>query len=75
LELLFQTHQAIRQRATLAFGVTCCAVRVHHFVDLRKKYHWVLATHQYTDIGDLLASLGDKVIAPAEQKAKELEGR
>jgi len=45
------------------------------FVDLRKKYHWVLATHQYTDIGDLLASLGDKVIAPAEQKAKELEGR
>lgn len=45
------------------------------FVDLRKKYHWVLATHQYTDIADLLASLGDKVIAPAEQKAKELEKR
>jgi uncharacterized protein YjbI with pentapeptide repeats len=45
------------------------------FVDLRKKYHWVLATHQYTDIADLLASLGDKVIAPAEVKAKELEKR
>ncbi len=45
------------------------------FVDLRKKYHWVLATHQYNDINDLLASLGDKVIAPAEQKAKELEKR
>jgi hypothetical protein len=45
------------------------------FVDLRKKYHWVLATHPYTDIKDLLASLGDKVIAPAEQKAKELEKR
>ena len=45
------------------------------FVDLRKKYHWVLATHQYTGINDLLASLGDKVIAPAEQKAKELEKR
>jgi len=45
------------------------------FVDLRKKYHWVLATHQYTDIADLLASLGDKVIAPAEAKAKELEKR
>lgn len=45
------------------------------FVDLRKKYHWVLATHQYTDINDLVASLGDKVIAPAEQKAKELEKR
>jgi hypothetical protein len=45
------------------------------FVDLRKKYHWVLATHQYTDIADLLASLGNKVIAPAEAKAKELEKR
>ncbi len=45
------------------------------FVDLRKKYHWVLATHQYNDIADLLASLGDKVIAPAEQKAIELEKR
>jgi uncharacterized protein YjbI with pentapeptide repeats len=44
------------------------------FNDLRK-YPWVLATHQYTDINDLLASLGDKVIAPAEQKAKELEKR
>jgi hypothetical protein len=33
------------------------------------------ATHQYTDIADLLASLGDKVIAPAEAKAKELEKR
>jgi len=45
------------------------------FVDLRKKYHWVLATHQYADIADLLASLGNKVIAPAEAKAKELEKR
>ncbi|MDE3091563.1 MAG: pentapeptide repeat-containing protein, partial [Chloroflexota bacterium] len=45
------------------------------FVDLRKKYHWVLNTHQYTDINDLLALFGDKVIAPAEQKAKELEKR
>ncbi len=45
------------------------------FADLRETYHWVLATHQYTDITDSLASLGDKVIAPAEQKAKELEKR
>lgn len=45
------------------------------FQDLREAYHWVLATHQYTDIDDLLASLGDKVIAPAEQKARELEKR
>ena len=45
------------------------------FADLREAYHWVLATHQYMDISDLLASLSDKVIAPAEQKAKELEKR
>jgi hypothetical protein len=45
------------------------------FVDLRRKYHWVLATQEYQDANDLLASLGDKVIAPAERKAKELEKR
>ncbi len=45
------------------------------FVDLRKKYHWVLTTHEYRDTSDLLASLGDKVIAPAELKARELEKR
>lgn len=45
------------------------------FTDLRKKYHWVLATYQYSDISDLLTSLGREVIAPAEQKAKELEKR
>ncbi len=38
-----------------------------------RKYPWVLPTYEYTDIADLLASLGDKVIAPAEQKAKEIE--
>ena len=45
------------------------------FNDLRKTYHWVLATYQYTDIADLLASLGNKVIEPAEQKAQELSSR
>lgn len=45
------------------------------FPEMRKKYHWVLATHQYSDIEDLLASLGDKVIEPAVQKARELEKR
>ena len=44
------------------------------FVDLRKTYNWVLDTHQYTDIADLLASLSNKVIKPAEQKAQELSG-
>jgi len=45
------------------------------FQDLRKKYHWVLATYQYKDIASLLESLVDKVIAPAEEKARELEKR
>ena len=44
------------------------------FRDLRKKYHWVLPIHSYTDLGDLLASLQTKVIEPAEQKVKELLG-
>jgi hypothetical protein len=41
--------------------------------DLRETYHWVLATYQYVDISGLLTSLRDKVILPAEQKAKEIE--
>lgn len=45
------------------------------FQDLRKKYHWVLPTHRYTNREALLASLQTKVIEPAEQKAKELETR
>jgi uncharacterized protein YjbI with pentapeptide repeats len=45
------------------------------FIDLRKKYHWVLSTYRYKDLDDLLASLQAKVIDPAEQKAQELEKR
>jgi uncharacterized protein YjbI with pentapeptide repeats len=45
------------------------------FQDLKKKYHWVLPIHQYKDINYLLDSLGEKVIAPAEAKAQELEKR
>ena len=45
------------------------------FQGLKRKYHWVLAVHEYKDLDDLLASLGEKVIAPAEAKAKELEKR
>lgn len=45
------------------------------FQDLPKKYHWVLAVHRYRDLDDLLESLSDKVIAPAEAKVKELQGR
>ncbi len=45
------------------------------FRDLSKKYHWVLPIHSYKDLEDLLASLQACVIAPAEQKAQELEKR
>jgi len=41
------------------------------FQDLRK-YDWVLEMHRYDSLEGLLASLGDKVITPAEAKAKEL---
>ena len=44
------------------------------FQDL-SKYQWVLPIHQYKDITYLLDSLGEKVIAPAESKAQELEKR
>ncbi|MCL4490065.1 MAG: pentapeptide repeat-containing protein [Chloroflexi bacterium] len=45
------------------------------FADLRGKYGWVLKTVEYRDADELLASLGEKVIAPAVAKAKELEKR
>jgi uncharacterized protein YjbI with pentapeptide repeats len=40
-----------------------------------KHYPWVLNIYRYTDIDDLLRSLGEKVIVPAEDKAKELQKR
>ncbi len=36
------------------------------------RYPWVLPIHRYDQLEDLLASLAEKVIAPAEAKAKEL---
>src|SRR6266516_3917130 len=42
------------------------------FQDLRRRYHWVLPTFHYQDTADILLSLKEKIIAPAEQKAKEL---
>ncbi len=42
------------------------------FVDFQG-YDWVLPIHYYRDRADLIASLQSKVIAPAEQKAQELE--
>ena len=36
---------------------------------------WILETHRYTDLDDLLPSLGEKVIEPAEKMAQELQKR
>ena len=45
------------------------------FQDLRRRHHWVLPTHSYTNQAHLLATLKEAVIGPAEQKAQELEKR
>ena len=36
------------------------------------KYEWVLPVHRYDGLSSLLATLADKVIAPAESKTNEL---
>jgi hypothetical protein len=38
-------------------------------------FHWVLPMNQYKEPKQLLATLAEKVIAPAEGKVKALEGR
>ena len=45
------------------------------FEDLRRRYHWVLPTFSYQDTTDLLASLKEHIIEPAEQKVQELAKR
>lgn len=45
------------------------------FEDLRRRYHWVLPTFRYQDTADLIASLQEYIIDPAERKAKELAHR
>jgi uncharacterized protein YjbI with pentapeptide repeats len=42
------------------------------FQDLRRRYSWVLPTYRYQDTADVLASLKEKIIDPAELKVKEL---
>ncbi len=37
-----------------------------------KRYPWVLPIHHYTNLADLLATLEERVIDPAEHKAQEL---
>ncbi len=42
------------------------------FSDLSHTYHWILPIYRYTDLDNLLASLQEQLIDPAEQKAQEL---
>jgi uncharacterized protein YjbI with pentapeptide repeats len=42
--------------------------------DFFHRFPWVLETYRYHSFGEVLASLEDKVIAPAERKAKERSG-
>ena len=42
------------------------------FKDLQRKYHWVLDIHHYKDQRDLLDTLVDRVIRPAEAEAQRL---
>lgn len=42
------------------------------FPDLVSRYHWVLEPYQYKSLEQLLDQLKERVIAPAEAKAKEL---
>jgi hypothetical protein len=44
------------------------------FVDFRRRYSWVLATHHYTSPEELIADLGERVIGPAEAAVRELRG-
>lgn len=37
-----------------------------------RRYHWVLEPYRYVDQGQLLATLEEKVIAPAEEKVEEI---
>ena len=42
------------------------------FSDLSRTYHWVLPIYRYPDLDNLLASLQEQIIDPAEQKTQEL---
>ena len=44
------------------------------FPDLRRRFHWVLATHRYDTQEHLIVELRERVIGPAEAKVRELRG-
>jgi hypothetical protein len=39
-----------------------------------KRYPWVLEMYQYESLEEIIAALPEKIIVPAEVKAKELVG-
>jgi hypothetical protein len=43
-------------------------------VDLKQRYHWVLEPYRYSSPERLIADLSEKLIVPAEDKARELRG-
>jgi len=45
------------------------------FADLKRRYHWVLKPYQYKSKELLIGQLSERVIAPAEEKAKALAGK
>jgi hypothetical protein len=57
--------QSLISRTSRAYGM------FEHYT----RYPWVLEPYRYRDLKSLLASLAEKVIDPAEQKAKELTGK
>ena len=44
------------------------------FVDLKRRYHWVLKPYRYTSPERLITDLSERVIGPAEAKALKLRG-
>jgi hypothetical protein len=45
------------------------------FIDLKRRYHWVLKPYRYKSKKLLIDQLSQRVIAPAEAKAKALAGK
>src|SRR4051812_37895256 len=43
------------------------------FVDMQRRYHWVLPTHRYDTPEQLIVDLDERVIRPAEDKVLELQ--
>jgi hypothetical protein len=44
------------------------------FPDLKRRHPWVLEPYSYASPEQLIANLSERVITPAEAKARELRG-